>query len=551
MVTQPANYVAFPELTPDEMACLAEIGAARHFADGELLIEAGEKDYSFFAIRTGQVAIIDTSSGTAKQVVVHAANSFAGDIDVLTGRPAVISAVARGACEAIEITACRVRQMLRDVPTLSDKLLSAFQARRELLEAAGFTGIRLVGAGDSKEVLEIREFFYKNKVPHTLFDIATDGGRELLTSFQLTPADTPVLACGEHVKSKPALSQIAECLGITRRIPEATYDVLIVGAGPCGLAAAVYGGSEGLRTLLVDRVGPGGQAGQSSRIENYMGFPAGISGADLANRGYLQALKFGCEFTAPVSVTSLQPGPEDDYLVTFCTGQQVRTRTVLIATGASYRRLPVENCQRFEGAGVYYSATSVEARLCRGSTAIVVGGGNSAGQAAMFLAQHANQVKLVLRGDDLGKSMSSYLTGRIESSPQIEVLKHTEVDALRGDSRLAGVTLRNNQSGDETAIDCSSIFVFVGARPHTEWLPDSVALDDHGFVLTGPAAERHSLWTLDRTPCELETTLPGVFASGDVRSGTTKRCAFAAGDGALAITCVHQHLSTARELAGA
>lgn len=539
-----ANEVAFPRLTPDEMACLAQIGRPRHFDDGEVLIECGEKDYPFFAIRSGQVAIIDTSSGTPQEVVVHTARSFAGDIDVLTGRPAVISAVARGACEAIEISADRVRHMLRDVPTLSDKLLAAFQSRRELLEASGFMGIRLLGAADSKDVLAIREFFYKNKVPHTLFDLATQRGRELLESLHLTSDDTPVLACGEHVESKPALSQIAECLGISRHIPHVVYDVLIVGAGPCGLAAAVYAGSEGLRTLLVDRVGPGGQAGQSSRIENYMGFPAGISGADLANRGYLQALKFGCEFTAPVTVASLQPVPAGDHLVTFCTGQEVRTRTVLIATGASYRRLPLDNCERLEGAGVYYSATSVEARLCRDSTAIVVGGGNSAGQAAMFLAQHARNVKLILRGDDLGKSMSSYLTGRIANSPQIEVWKHTEIDALDGDSHLHRVTLRNNQTGERTHVDCSSIFVFVGARPHTEWLGPSVALDDHGFVLTGPAAGHHPLWQLDRTPCELETTLPGVFASGDVRSGTTKRCAFAAGDGALAITCVHQHLST-------
>jgi thioredoxin reductase (NADPH) len=274
-----------------------------------------------------------------------------------------------------------------------------------------------------------------------------------------------------------------------------------------------------------------------------MGFPSGLTGAELANRGYLQALKFGVEFSAPISVlgTALNGGGE--HHLELCTGQRARTRTVLVATGASYSRLPVEACERFEGAGIYYAATAVEARLCERSTTVVVGGGNSAGQAAMFLAQHAARVKLVLRGGDLGTRMSTYLAARVARSANIDVLYHTEVEALGGDRRLAQVCLRDRGSGETVALECSALFVFIGARPHTDWLPESVARDARGFLLTGAAAGADARWPLERPPGELETSLPGIFAAGDVRSGTTKRCAFAVGDGALAVTCVHQYLA--------
>ena len=358
-----------------------------------------------------------------------------------------------------------------------------------------------------------------------------------------TADETPIIACSGHVQSKPSLGNVAECLGISRKIKDDVYDVLIAGAGTAGLAAAVYGASEGLKTLCIDGMGPGGQAGQSSKIENYMGFPSGLPGAELANRGYLQALKFGAEFTAPVMVRSLERLADDLHAVEFCTGQKVRAKTVLVATGVSYRRLPIDGCQRLEGAGVYYSATSVEARVCRDSTAIVVGGGNSAGQAAMFLAQHAKEVKILLRGDNLRKSMSDYLAKRIEQARNIEVNYHAELSQLHGDRRLENDVITNNQTDADQHVDCSGVFIFVGAKPHTDWLPASVALDARGFVLTGPSIQSCSKWPLERAPCELETTSPGVFAAGDVRSGTTKRCAFAVGDGALAISCVHQYLS--------
>lgn len=542
-MTVSSHATAFPTLTEDELNCLAQLGQRRRFSAGEVLFQNGERGYSFFAITSGEVRITESSRGRPQEVITHQPGEFTGDVTMLSGRPPVVTATAVGDCEVIEIPSCTVRRMLAEVPDLSDKLLKAFQVRRELLEASDFLGVRIVGAADSKDTLQLREFFYKNKVPFTFYDVAEEEGQQTLAELAVSAEETPVIACSEHIVRKPSLAKVAECLGISREIDNDLYDVLIVGAGPAGLAAGVYGASEGLKTLIVDAVGPGGQAGQSSKIENYIGFPAGLPGAELANLGFLQAMKFGASFTAPIRVHSMQCTSEGNHRVELCTGQTVHTKTVLIATGASYRRLPVENCSRLEGAGVYYSATSVEARMCRNSTAVVVGGGNSAGQAAMFLSQHACEVKMLLRGNDLRKSMSDYLARRIEQNEKIEVLCETEVQDLTGDIRLRQLTICNNTTRESVPVDCAGLFIFVGAKPHTEWLPNEVALDERGFVLTGPAIRGCNLWTEDREPCELETTCPGVFAAGDVRSGTTKRCAFAAGDGALAITCVHQYLN--------
>jgi len=538
-----STVTAFPTLTSDELTCLERLGECRTFADGQTLFQSGDRNISFFAIKQGEVAIIESSNGSPREIVRHRAGQFAGDVSILTKRPVIATARSQGESVVIEVTSDAIQRMLAEVPELSDKLLDAFQVRQKLLEASDVVGVRVIGAARCKELLQIREFFYKNKVLHTFQDIAEPDGQQALVDFGVTASQTPVIACGEHVSCKPSLVKIAECLGITREIKKDLYDVLIVGAGPAGLAAAVYGASEGLKTLVVDRVGPGGQAGQSSKIENYMGFPSGLPGAELANLGFLQAVKFGAEFTAPVTVKSMKCTADGHHAVELCTGETVRTKTVLVATGASYRRLPVENCDRFEGAGVYYSATSVEARMCREGTAMVVGGGNSAGQAAMYLAQQAKCVKLLLRGDDLRKSMSDYLARRIEQHDRIDILCHTTIQEMTGHQQLQQVIAGNSKTGESAAIDCAGVFIFVGAKPRTEWLPDTIARDKHGFILTGPSVLDSGQWTLDRNPCELETSSPGVFAAGDVRSGTTKRCAFAAGDGALGITCVHQHLN--------
>ncbi|TWU65445.1 Thioredoxin reductase [Crateriforma conspicua] len=533
---------AFPKLNENEMAIVSEVGDLREVADGRVLFREGDREFSFFVVREGTVRITEASSGKPNEIAVHGPGEFTGDVSMLTNRPSVVTAVAVGNCQLIEVPYCQVRQMIADLPELSDRLLDAFQVRRRMLEESGFLGIRVVGAANSGETLRFREFFYKNKVPYTFIDVASPQGQSAIKDWGIENEQTPVIACSQNVIPRPSLAKVAECLGIARDVRSRPYDVVIVGAGPAGLAAAVYGASEGLETLLVDSVGPGGQAGQSSRIENYMGFPAGLPGTELANLGFLQAMKFNADFLAPVSVTSVTPTSDGMHQVQFCTGQSVRTKTILIATGVSYRRLPVDGADRFEGSGLYHSATTVESRSCRDSMAVVVGGGNSAGQAAMYLSGHASEVRLLIRGDNLRKSMSDYLARRIESNPNIHVMLNTEIDRLDGEDCVQHIVVRNNQDQSSQTLGCQAVFVFVGAKPHTDWLGETLALDRRGFILTGPALRQTDAWPVSREPCELETSRPGIFAAGDVRSGTTKRCAFAAGDGALGITCVHQYL---------
>lgn len=537
------DKTAFPTLSDEELATLAEHAKVRQFADGEPLFESGDRDFDFHVVKRGKVEIVERSSGEAKPVVVHGEREFVGDIDLLTERPAVVTAIARDGCETYSLPRSELRSVLALIPDLSDKLLVAFQRRRKLLVASGFQGLRVVGPARDEETLRVCEFLYKNNVPYTLFDSETDEGRKLLRELGKTDADLPIVACSEQVLVKPSLTELAKHLGLRREVCRTEYDLAIIGAGPAGLAAAVYAASEGLKTLLIDPVGPGGQAGSSSKIENYMGFPSGITGAELANRALLQALKFGAELSTPFEAAGLERDG-DEILVKLCAGHAIRSRVALIATGVSYRAIETEGCDRFRGAGVYYAATAVEARGCLGGTAVVVGGGNSAGQAAMYLSDHAKDVKIAIRGDDLGKSMSDYLVKRIEACDRIEVLKNTVVRRADGDACLDRVTLENAKTGEGKQIACAGLFVFIGAKPHTDWLPDSVAVDERGYVLTGGLAARDKRWTLDRDPCPLETTLPGVLAAGDVRSGSTKRVAFAVGDGALAVTCAHALLSS-------
>ncbi|MEQ8788631.1 MAG: FAD-dependent oxidoreductase [Pirellulaceae bacterium] len=542
MIHLSAEQIAFPTLTDEQMRCVAQLATEQVFEDGQPLFTVGQKDYSLYVVRSGEVDIVDTSSEPARRIVTHGPRAFVGDIDVLTGRPAVVSALAKGRTEVLTVTHCKVRRLLNDVPDLSEVLLEAFQMRRRMLEASGFVGVRVIGAAHSRESLALQEFFYRNHVPHTFFDASLPEGAEQLERLGCNADDLPVVACREHVVRKPALGKIAECLGISRRIDHTRYDLVIVGAGPAGLAAAVYAASEGLKTLVIDQVGPGGQAGSSSKIENFIGFPSGLSGAELANRGYLQALKFGACFTAPVAVSAVRQGDEGEHLLDLCTGQTARARCVLVATGVSYRRLDIAGIREFEGAGVYYAATSVESRVCRDSTAVVVGGGNSAGQAAMFLAQHAQRVQIVVRGDDLSKSMAAYLCNRIRRHDRIDVVYNTQVERVLGEKHVEQVELRDSATGAATRTRCAGLFLFIGARPHSAWLPEQVRRDEKGFLVTGADAGRDELWPLDRQPCELETTCPGILAAGDVRSGTTKRCGFAVGDGSLAIACAHRYL---------
>jgi thioredoxin reductase (NADPH) len=538
------SYVAFPKLSPAEIEILAGIAEICAFQDGQRIFEAGKRGIPFYVVESGEIAIVDESRDESKTLVVHGPHEFTGDVSLLTDRPAAVSAYAKGPCRAYCVSQAKLRQVIQEISDLSDKLLEAFQTRRLLLERSGHIGVRVFGRVGDKRLTEIREFFDKNKVPHTWVDADQSDGQAAMRSMEISADELPFVACNRGTRSPhPTVARLAECLGLKRPIRTEPFDLVIVGAGPAGLAAAVYGASEGLQTIVLDRFGPGGQAGTSSRIENYMGFPAGLTGADLANRGYLQALKFGAELVAPVEVCSMTR--EDNlHRLVLEEGHFVNGRTVLIATGATYQRLPVAGCERWDGVCIFYSCTSVHARSCGGGRAAVVGGGNSAGQAVMYLAAHRGGATLLLRGGDLRKSMSDYLARRIEGHKNIEVIRHVEVDGIDGDRMITGLRLRDVRDGSFRELDCSALFVFIGAQPCTGWLPSSVARDSKGFVLTGAEAAQSELWPLtDREPCLVETTCPGVFAAGDVRSNTTKRVAFAVGDGALAVTCAHRVLA--------
>lgn len=537
------QHIAFPKLSDSQLEIVASVGELRQFQPGEVVLGAGERGYPLWVIESGEVAIVESTSGETREVVRHTARSFIGDVDVLTGRPSLFSAIATQATSAYRVEGSLVRGLLCDQPDLGDMLLEAIQMRRALLQGAGFIGSKVIGARYSKRTQALREFFYKNHVPHTFYDIEEEAGRIELGKTGATIEDLPVVSCSGKVNKNPPLSKVAECLGIARAVQESVYDLLVIGSGPAGLAATVYAASEGLKTLVLDKVGPGGQAGSSSKIENLIGFPTGISGADLANRSYLQALKFGAHFTAPVAVQSIERAEDGNYQLELCTGQIARSRVILLATGVSYDSLEVPGIRQFAGAGVYYAATSVEGRLCHNSTVVIVGGGNSAGQAAMFLAERAKQVKMVIRAENLSKGMSSYLSSRILKHPKIELVPCTELIGVEGDRVVKQVTLQHHKTNSQSTIDCAGLFIFIGGKPNTDWVPTEIARDDKGFLHTGASIPAGS-WNLQRLPFELETSMPGVLAAGDVRSGTTKRCGFAVGDGSLAITCVHRYLAS-------
>jgi thioredoxin reductase (NADPH) len=429
-------------------------------------------------------------------------------------------------------------------------MILAFTRRRELLAQIGGLGLRVLGPGRCRATSTVREFLYKNFVPFTWFDSETEAGKRVLVELG-SPHKAPVIECGNgKILVNPSLQELAREAGIWRHCPTQEIDFAIIGGGPAGLTAAVYASSEGLATLLLDQLGPGGQAGASSRIENFIGFPAGLSGADLATRGVLQMLKFGARMIAPVAVEKLTPArsADDRHVLHLDCGAQIRCRVVLLALGVRWRRLEADGADRLAGAGIYYACTQVEADLFDTQDVAVVGGGNSAGQAVMFLAEccPTRTVHLLVRRT-LGPSMSEYLAERIRAAPNVVVHEQTEIEALDGGWHLEAIHIRNNRTGAATPLPCAAVFVFIGAEPAAQWLPAEVARDAKGFVLTGTDVIAFGQWPRsDREPCPLETSVPGILAAGDIRAGSVKRVGFAVGDGSLAVACAHRLVSINR-----
>src|ERR1700694_3274555 len=538
---------AFPTLTPAQIRRVVAHGNMRAIKPGEVLVEQGDRAGPFFVVASGELEVVRPSGAAETLVTVHVPGQFTGEVNTLSGRPALLRLRAAKTGEVIELDRQRMLALVQTDAELGEILMRAFILRRAELVAAGVGDVVLVGSTHSAGTLRLKEFLMRNGHPYSYIDLERDPEvQSLLDGFRIAASEIPVLICrGEVVLRNPTNQQVADCLGFNENIDQTLMrDVVIVGAGPSGLAAAVYGASEGLDVLVLETSSPGGQAGSSSRIENYLGFPTGISGRELAGRAYTQAEKFGAQvLIAKGKRLTCDPKP---YVVELENGSRIPARTIVIATGAEYRKPPLENLSRFEGAGIYYGATFVEAQLCSGEEVIVLGGGNSAGQAAVFLAETTKRVHLLVRSAGLADTMSRYLIRRIEETPAIVLRPRTEVNALEGGDHLESVRWQNRETEQTEDHEIRHVFVMTGAAPNTGWLDGCVALDGKGFIKTGPGLSPEDLtaahWPLARQPYLLETSLPHVFAVGDVRGGSIKRVASAVGGGWIAISFVHKVL---------
>jgi thioredoxin reductase (NADPH) len=540
-----------PKLREDQIEVLRRYGETRKAEAGEVLFRAGDTTNDFIVVLEGEVEVVDDFAGERRTIGVFRPGRFVGELNMLTGQAMYLSGVVGEGGEVLAIPRERLKGVVTEEPNLSDIILKAFLARRLWGMRAGL-GLRIIGSRRSSAAARLREFAARNRLPHIWIELEEDPKAEaLLERFGVKPSETPVTVWqGEDVLKNPTNSELARAIGLKVDAPwERTYDLVVVGTGPAGLGASVYGASEGLSTLALESVALGGQAGTSSRIENYLGFAVGLSGFELTSRALVQADKFGARTAVPQEAVGLKR--EDGfYLIELAEGGQVVARSVLVATGARYRRLDVPRLGRFEGVSIHYAATEVEAQRCEGEEVVVVGGGNSAGQAAVYLARRTRRVYLLIRGGDLGKGMSRYLVDRIMDAENVELLANTEVRELLGEHRLEAMVVEDNHSGARRTLGARALFVFIGAEANTGWLEGAVELDESGFALTGRELGGSTLkgdaWRgPSREPYPLETSLPGVFAAGDVRSGSIKRVASAVGEGSMAVRFVHQHLADA------
>jgi thioredoxin reductase (NADPH) len=536
---------AFPRLDEAQRMRFRELGEVRAVDPGDVLFREGDETSDFFIIESGSVTIVQGYGKENRVIAVHGQHRFLGELSLLTGQRLYLTGVVRDAGEVIAVPLEKLREIVAQDKALSDLILGAFIARRSILIDAG-TGIKLIGSRFQPDTRRLREFLARNRIPHQWIDLEKDDDAEaLLKSLSIEPDETPVVVASDgRILRNPSNAELGREIGLgSATVPPPLCDVVVVGAGPAGLAAAVYAASEGLEVLEVEAIATGGQAGTSSRIENYLGFPAGVSGTELTQRASVQAMKFGARLTVPATAVRLN-STAGRHEIELSDGNVATGRAVVIATGAQYRRLDVPRLDEFEGVGVYYAATEAEAQLCAGDPVAIVGGGNSAGQAALFLSERVAECRILIRGDDLGKSMSRYLVDQIERSDSIEVCRCCEVVELGGKRELEAVTVVDTRSAERRTIPATALFVFIGASPHTEWLKDQLATDRAGFLLTGRDLQGEEVAEFDgERPYFLETSRPGVFAVGDVHSGSIKRVASAVGEGSMAVRLIHQRLA--------
>jgi thioredoxin reductase (NADPH) len=550
--------IAFPKLNDHQLSLLEPLGERRVMKHGDVLFKAGQRDLGLAIVLRGELEAFETREDTEVNLANARERDFMGDVSMLQGTSILGSArVTSEEAEILYIPAAELRRALAEIPAVSKTIVDALiMRRRRLRRYREFAGMRVLASRNARDGHQLDDFLDKNRIPHRLIEFESEQGEGLSKRFHLTTRDLPVLItpAGARLR-KPSLREVAREAGLLRSLAEENEtevlcDLAIVGAGPAGLAAAVYAASEGLKTVVVESYAPGGQAGSSSLIENFFGFPTGIGGGELTWLAQLQAYRFGAKFSTPAAALSLGYNPDGEYracLETEGCGAVLRAKAVLITTGADYGRLEAEGREQFEGVGVYYAATALEGQLCRNETVVVAGSGNSAGQAAMFLSDGAAKVLLVVRGNNIANKMSDYLSRRVEARENIEILYNTEIRKMSGGKKLEQIELENTKTGERRVVRTPAVFSMIGARPCTDWLPPEIERDEKGFIKTGSDVAEAPAWRENkRRPAPLETSLPGIFAAGDVRSGSVKRCAAAVGEGGMAVAGIHLSLASRR-----
>jgi thioredoxin reductase (NADPH) len=544
----PIDPILAPRLHPDQVELLREHGEVRATSAGQVLFREGDRYYDFIVILSGAVTIVDHQAGMERELATGGAGEFVAELNIFTGERLFTTAIVREPGSILVVPTAELQTLIAQDQALGDLIVQTVFRRRQWLEQAR-AGLRIVGSRTSPDTRRLREFAVRNRLPHVFLEVETDPAADLvLGHHHVRPDETPIVVMrGGELLRNPTNSELARAAGFgSRPVSNAVYDLVVVGAGPAGLAASVYGASEGLATGTIDGAGVGGQIGTTSRIENYLGFPVGVSGAEFAERALIQVLRFGATLLVPAAATELDEHG-GDYALKLDNGDVLVARCVIIATGVTYRKLDVLDLERFEGLGVFYTPLTAQDEVAPGEAVVIVGGGNSAGQAAIFLADRGHPVTMVLRGDDLASSMSQYLIDRINQRSNIQVRFRSVVEELHGGARLERIVIKNRNSDSREVVEAAALFVLIGAEPHTGFVGGSIELDEHGFIVTGkdlsPTVSLQPRWnSLRRDAYLLETSLPGVFAAGDVRAGSVKRVASAVGEGSMAVRFASEHL---------